>query len=136
MDFGEHMLVTSQEVKEFISNDGPGPSLDDLYLDCHRGKTSLWNKSAMEMMTAEFAEESEADEDMDWSEIPLDIIKGLVWDRFTCLMGIWRRVQLHINEDGVIENSKEQEEQIIVDREAKLKVNRHWGRQKAVSTCY
>ena len=62
--------MTSQEVKEFISNDGPGPSLDDLYLDCHRGKTSLWNKSAMEMMTAEFAEESEADEDMDWSEIP------------------------------------------------------------------
>ena len=107
MDFGEHVLVTSQEVKEFISNDGPGPSLDDLYLDCHRGKTSLWNKSAMEMMTAEFA-----DEDMDWSEIPLDIIKGSVWDRFTCLMGIWRRVQLHINEDGVIENSKEQEEQI------------------------
>ena len=79
------------------------------------------------MMTAEFAEESEADEDMDWSEIPLDIIKGLVWDRFTCLMGIWRRVQLHIDKDGVIENSKEQEEQIIVDREAKLKVNRHWS---------
>ena len=38
MDFGEHLLVTSQEVKEFIFNDGPGPSLDDLHLDCHRGK--------------------------------------------------------------------------------------------------
>ena len=100
MDFGEHVSVTSQEVKEFISNDGPGPSLDDLHLDCHRGKMSLWNKSAMEMMTAEFAEELEADEDMDWSEIPLDIIKGLVWDRFTRLMGVWRRVQLRIDEDG------------------------------------
>ena len=90
MDFGEHVSVTSQEVKEFISNDGPGPSLDDLHLDCHRGKTSQWNKGTMEIMTAEFAEEFEADEDMDWSEIPLDIIKGLVWDRFTCLMGIWK----------------------------------------------
>ena len=35
-----------------------------------------------------------------------------------------------------IENSKEQEEQIIADREAELKVNRHWSRRKAVSTCY
>ena len=110
MDFGEHVSATSQEVKEFISNDGPRPSLDDLHLDCHRGKTSLWNKSAMEMMTAEFTEELEADEDMDWSEIPLDIIKGLVGDRFTRLMGIWRRAQPRIDEDGVIENSKEQEE--------------------------
>ena len=42
--------------------------------------------------------------------------------------GHLERVQLHIDEDGIIENSKEQEEQIIVDREAKLKVNRHWSR--------
>ena len=110
MDFGEHVLATSQEVKEFISNDGPGPSLDDLHLDCHRGKMLLWNKSAMEVMTAEFAEELEANEDMDWSKIPLDIIEGLVWDRFTCLMGVWRRVQPHIDKDSIIENSKEQEE--------------------------
>ena len=136
MDFGEHVSATSQEVKEFISNDGPGPSLDDLHLDCHRGKTSLWNKSAMEMMTAEFAEELEADEDMDWSEIPLDIIEGLVGDRFTRLMGVWRRAQPRIDEDGVIENSKEQEERIVANREAELKVNRHWSRRKAVSTCY
>ena len=110
MDFGEHVSATSQEVKEFISNDGLGPSLNDLHLDCHRGKTSLWNKSAMEMITAEFAEELEANEDMDWSEIPLDIIKGLVWDRFTHLMGVWRRAQPHIDKDGIIENSEEQEE--------------------------
>ena len=47
MDFGEHLSVTSQEMKDFISNDGPGPSLNNLHLDCHRGKTLLWNKSAM-----------------------------------------------------------------------------------------
>ena len=41
MDFGEHVSATSQEVKEFISNDGPGPSLNDFLLDFHRGKTSL-----------------------------------------------------------------------------------------------
>ena len=80
------------------------------------------------MMTAEFTEELEANEDMDWSEITLDIIEGLVWDIFTHLMGVWRRAQPHIDEDSIIENSKEQEEQIVVDREAELKVNRHWSR--------
>ena len=128
MDFGGHVSVTSQEVKEFISNDGPGPSLVDLHLDCHKGKMLLWNKSAMEMMTSKFAEELETDEDMDWPEILLDIIKGLVWDRFTHLMGVWRRVQPYIDKDSAIENSKEQEKQIVVDKEAELKANRHWGR--------
>ena len=136
MDFGEHVLATSQEVKVFISNDGPGPSLIDIHLDCHRGKMLLWNKSAMEMMTAEFAEELETDEDMDWPEIPLNIIDGLVWDIFTHLMGIWRRVQPCIDEDSAIKNSKEQEKQIVVDKEAELKANRHWSRQKAVSAYY
>ena len=82
MDFGEDVSAMSQEVKEFISNDGPVPLLDDLYLDCHMGKTSLWNKSTMEM-TAKFAEELETDEDMESPEILLDIIKGLVWDRYS-----------------------------------------------------
>ena len=80
------------------------------------------------MMTAEFTEELEANEDMDWSEITLDIIEGLVWDRFTRLMGVWRRAQPHIDKDSVVENSKEQEERIVADREAELKVNRHWSR--------
>ena len=109
MDFGGHVSATSQEVKEFISNDGPGPSLVDLHLDFHKGKMLLWNKSAMEMVTAKFAEELETDEDMDWPEILLDIIEGLVWDRFTHLMGVWRRVQPYIDKDSAIENSKEQE---------------------------
>ena len=69
---------------------------------------SLWNKSAIEM-TAKFAKELETNEDMDWPEIPLDIIEGLVWDRFTCLMGVWRRAQPYIDKDSAIENSKEQE---------------------------
>ena len=74
MDFGEHVLATSQEVKEFISNDGPGPSLDDLHLDCHRGKTSLWNKSAMEMMTAKFAEEMKT-----WTGLKSHYISSRAW---------------------------------------------------------
>ena len=87
-------------------------------------------------MTAKFAKELETDKDMDWPEILLDIIEGLVWDRFTCLMGVWRRAQPHIDKDSAIENSKEQEKWIVADKEAELKANRHWGRWKAVSAYY
>ena len=83
LDFADHVLATRQKVKEFYSNDSPGPSLEDLHLDCSRGKSSQWNKAAMELMAAEFIDELENDEDVIWPKYSSKFIDEIVWDRFT-----------------------------------------------------
>ena len=136
MDFADHILATRQEVKEFYSNDGPGPSLEDLHLDCSKGKLSQWNKVAMELMAAEFVDELENDEDVTWPRYLSKFIDKIVWDRFTHLMSIWKKAQPQINSDGELKNPKQQENQIVAEREAALKENRHWTRRNMVSNLY
>ena len=136
MDFADHILATRQEVKDFYSNDGPGPSLEDLHLDCSKGKSSQWNKAAMELMAAEFVDELENDKDITWPRYLSKFINKIVWDRFTRLMSIWKKAQPQINSDGELENLKQQENQIVAEREAALKENRHWTRQNMVSNLY
>ena len=136
MDFADHVLATRQEVKEFYSNDGPGPSLEDLHLDCSKGKPSQWNKAAMELMAAEFVDELENNKDITWPRYLSKFINEIVWDRFTCLMSIWKKAQPQINSDGKLENLKQQENRIVAEREAALKENRHWTRRNMVSNLY
>ena len=136
MDFADHISATRQEVKEFYSNDSPGPSLEDLHLDCSKGKLSQWNKAAMELMAAEFVDKLENDEDITWPRYSSKFIDKIVWDRFTCLMSIWKKTQSQINSDGELKNPRQQENQIVAEKEATLKENRHWTRWNVVSNLY
>ena len=135
MDFADHVSATRQEVKKFYSNDSPGPSLENLHLDCSKGKSSQWNK-AMELVAAEFVDELENDKDITWPRYLSKFINKIVWDRFTPLMSIWKKAQPQINSDGELENLKQQENQIVAEREAALKENRHWIRRNVVSNLY
>lgn len=55
-------------MKEFCSNDGPGPSLENIHLDCSRGKLPQWNKATMELIAAEFVDKLENDNNVTWPE--------------------------------------------------------------------
>ena len=80
-DFADHVLATRQEVKEFYPNDGPEPS-------------KLKN-----------------DEYITWPKYLSKFIDKIVWDRFTCLMSIWKQSQ--INSDGELKIPRQQENQIV-----------------------
>lgn len=132
LDFADHISVTQQQVKEFVLNNGPGPSLDDLHLDCSRGKSSQWNKAAMALMAGEFNDELETDEDVDWPDFSSGYIDQIVWERFARLMTIYKRSQPQINSDGEEEDPRQQETRIVAEREADLKERRHGTRRHAV----
>ena len=63
----------------------------------------------MELMAAEFIDELENDEDVTWPRYLSKFIDKIVWDRFTCLMSIWKKAQPQINSDGELKNPKQQE---------------------------
>ena len=72
MDFTEndefivHIPVVQDVLDDFVYNNGPGPDIKDLHLDCRLGQSSTWNTQAMDLIVAEFDDRLVNDTQREW----------------------------------------------------------------------
>ena len=131
-DFADHTPADQEDVDRFIHGGGSGPDIDDLHLDCRRGKGSGWNKMAMELMVDELMEKVKQDPDRRWPTLSHDVVEELVWNRFKRLMTVWRDARPKTGVDGAMEDLNELERRLNDSRDDKLKVYRHFTRRNSV----
>ena len=120
-------------MNNFIYGGGPGPDVDDLHFDCRRGKGSLWNKRVIELIADKLMNRVEEDLDRRWPAPLHDLVQELIWNRFQCLMVVWRDAQPKIGIGGVEERPNKLETRLNESRDIKLKTYRHFTRRNSVS---
>ena len=92
-DFADHTPAEQDDIHEFLYGCSSGPDIDDLHLDCRRGKGSDWNKKVVELLIDELMIRVKEDADRRWPDVPYELAEELVWKRAQCLMTVWREAQ-------------------------------------------
>ena len=121
-EFADHIPADQDVVNNFIYRGGPGPDIDDLHFDCHWGKGSPWNKRAIELIADELMNRVDEDPDRRWPALSHDLVQELIWNRFQCLMVVWRDAQPKISIGGMEEHPDELEMHLNESRDLKLKI--------------
>lgn len=84
-----HTPTNQEVIDHFTYGDGSGLDIDNLHLDCHRGKGSQWNKVAMQLMVDKLMDRVKQDPDRRWPTLSHDLVEQLIWNRFKHLMTVW-----------------------------------------------
>ena len=101
-----------------------------------RGIGPPWNKRAIELIADELMNRVDKDPDRRWPALLHDLVQELVWNRFQCLMVVWRDAQPKISISWMEEHRDELEMHLNESRDLKLKTYQHFTRRNSVSVSF
>ena len=117
---------------DFAYNNGPGPDIKDLHLDCRLGRSLAWNTQAMDLIVAEFDDRLVNDTQREWPIVAVKYLEEMVWRRFYKLVAIWRDGQVQLDSNGEEEQADAVLDQLEAKKARKAKQLRHWTRRSNV----
>lgn len=121
-DFIAHRSAKQEEIEAFLSNNGPGPNLEDLHFDMNGGLGSDWNKRAFYLLTEQFYKVVEE------TKLPTRskaYIRKMITEQFTRLATIWKNGQRKTFDDGIQETNEELEGRWTELKDSQTHKNRH-----------